>query len=102
MTTRTRAKKVTQVKFRVRINVEKDGEGYHSYTPSLRGIHMGGDTPEEALSIAKEAAALMLKSMIKHGDTIPVDLLEPQTGKKKAVCRKDLIMSMVEEITVNL
>ncbi|MDP2919381.1 MAG: type II toxin-antitoxin system HicB family antitoxin [Dehalococcoidia bacterium] len=76
MTTRT--KKVTALKFWVRIVVEKDESGYHAFAPSLNGLHIGGDTPEEALNNAKEAAELYLKSMLKHGDAIPIDVLEPR------------------------
>ncbi len=59
------------LKFKVRIVVEKDDPGYHAYAPSLRGLHMPGDTQKEALNNAKEAAALMLKTMIEDGDSIP-------------------------------
>ena len=66
------------LKFKVRIVVEKDDPGYHAYAPSLRGLHMPGDTQKEALNNAKEAAVLMLKTMIEDGDSIPIDVIIPQ------------------------
>jgi predicted RNase H-like HicB family nuclease len=53
----TKIKKVTEIKFWVKIVVEKDDPGFHAYAPSLKGLHMGGDSPQEALLNAKEAAA---------------------------------------------
>ena len=93
-------KKITALKFWVRIVVEKDEPGYYSYAPSLKGLHMGGDTPEEALENAKEAAKLMLKSMVKHGDTIPIDVLELK-AKGKVYRGTDIMLSEVAEIKVS-
>jgi predicted RNase H-like HicB family nuclease len=42
----------------------------------LKGIHAGGDTPEEALYDAREAAGLLLKCKIEDGDPIPLDVIE--------------------------
>jgi predicted RNase H-like HicB family nuclease len=99
MTTRT--KKVTTLKFWVRIVVEKDEPGYHAYAPSLKGLHMGGDTPEEAFNAAIEAAELYLKSILKHGDAIPIDILEPgvEVNLEKV---QDIISSRVVKIKVDL
>lgn len=97
----TRIKKVTTLKFWVRIIVEKDGEGYYSYTPALKGIHMNGDTPEEALTSAREAAALLLKTMIEDGDPIPIDLCE-KPSKGRTPISSDVVKTSVEEIRVNL
>ena len=83
----TKEKKITSIKFWVRIIVEKDDPGYHSFTPSLKGLHMPGDTPEEAQENAREAAALMLKVMILDGDPIPIDLLEKSKKEIKKLVR---------------
>ena len=97
----TSIKKITALKFWVRIVVEKDGEGFYSYTPSLKGIHMGGDTPEEAFDNTREAAMLYLKSMLKHGDPIPIDVLEPNVTAKLSRS-KDIVISRVEEIKIKI
>jgi predicted RNase H-like HicB family nuclease len=88
------------LKFRVRIFVEKDDPGYHAYAPSLPGLHMPGDTQQEALNNAKEAAALFLKSMIEDGDPIPIDVIAPVKGHKVADTLNNTFSS-VEEISVD-
>ena len=63
--------------FKILIIVENDGEGYHAYCPDLEGIHVYGDTPEDALSVAKDAVEVYLKMSLAHGDPIPIGLLRP-------------------------
>jgi predicted RNase H-like HicB family nuclease len=60
------------VEFAVDVVVEPDDDQYHAYCPALRGLHVGGATEEEALSNARDAVEAYLKSLIKHGDPIPV------------------------------
>jgi len=60
------------ITFSVDICVEEDGNGFYAYCPALKGIHVDGRTQEEALENAKTAAVLYIKSMMKHGDAIPL------------------------------
>jgi antitoxin HicB len=60
--------------FRIEIFVEPDEPGFHAYCPALKGLHVGGDTEEEALENAKDAAIAYLQSLMKHGDPIPVGI----------------------------
>jgi predicted RNase H-like HicB family nuclease len=60
------------ITFNVEIVVEKDGDGYHAYCPALKGLHVGGDTVDEAVETAMDAAGWYLESMIHHGDPIPI------------------------------
>ena len=53
------------------IIVEKDSEGYYAYVPALKGIHVGGDTEEEAEKNAKDAIYLYMSSILKLGDPLP-------------------------------
>ncbi|MBN1191210.1 MAG: hypothetical protein JXA46_15750 [Dehalococcoidales bacterium] len=62
---------------------------------------MGGDTEKEALDNDREAAALYLKSLLKHGDPIPIDILEQESTAKTANAGK-YISSLIEEICVDL
>lgn len=104
MTTKDKIKegsKVKILKFWVLINVDEDTPGYHAYAPSLKGLHMGGDTEIEARNNAKEAATLYLKSLLKHGDHIPIDIMQPETEEKTTRAKK-YISSRVEEIEVKL
>jgi len=61
-----------ELEFRVAIVIEPDGDGFHAYCPALKGLHTCGETQEEALQNAKDAATAYLRSLIKHGDPIPV------------------------------
>ena len=61
--------------FRIELIVEPDDTGFHAYCPALRGLHTCGDTEEEALENAKNAAIAYLQSSIKHGDHIPVGIV---------------------------
>ena len=61
--------------FKVEVIVEPDEDGFHAYCPALKGLHTCGDTKEEALSNAKNAAIAYLESSIRHGDSIPIGIL---------------------------
>ena len=69
--------------FVVDIVVEPDDEEFHAYCPALKGLHVAGDTREEALFNAIDAAVLYLESLIKHHDPIPseVQVTRPKQGK---------------------
>ena len=53
------------------IIIEKDSEGYYAYVPALKGIHVGGDTEEEAEKNAKDAIQLYMGSILERGDPMP-------------------------------
>jgi predicted RNase H-like HicB family nuclease len=55
----------------VDILVEKDGDRYHAFCPSFTGLHMPGDTEEEAVKNAREAVVAFILSYLKHGDPVP-------------------------------
>ena len=61
--------------FRVEVVVEPDDIAFHAYCPALKGLHTCGDTVEEAIRNARDAATAYLQSSIKHGDPIPVGIL---------------------------
>jgi len=63
------------IEFRVEVIVEPDDDGFHAYCPALKGLHTCGDTKEEALRNAGDAAVAYLQSSMKHGDSIPVGIL---------------------------
>jgi predicted RNase H-like HicB family nuclease len=60
--------------FRIEIIVEPDEQSYHAYCPALKGLHTCGNTEKEALQNAKDAAAAYLRSLLIHGDPIPVGI----------------------------
>jgi predicted RNase H-like HicB family nuclease len=67
--------------FRIRVIVEPDEVGFHAYCPALEGLHTYGDTKQEALQNAKDAAIAYLESSIKHHDPIPVGIVMQKDAK---------------------
>lgn len=63
-------------KFRVQVIIEPDADGFHAYCPTLKGLHVGGDTREEALKNAKDAVIVYLRAFIKHNHSIPIGSIE--------------------------
>lgn len=61
--------------FRIEVIIEPDEIGFHAYCPALKGLHTCGDSKEEALRNAKDAARAYLQSSMKHGDPIPVGVI---------------------------
>ena len=61
-----------QIKFRVRICVERDEDGYYAYCPELKGIHEEGDTIEEATENAKTSTLVLLQSILEDGAPLPL------------------------------
>jgi predicted RNase H-like HicB family nuclease len=53
---------------RLVIHIEKDGDSYYSYCPALAGIHIDGETKEEALNNIIIAIKLYIESLIDHDD----------------------------------
>ena len=52
--------------------VENDGDGYHSYAPALKGLHMDGETEEEAYHNALVGVEMYIDSLIAHGQSLPL------------------------------
>jgi len=54
-----------------KVVVEKDGDRFHAYCPTLKGCHTWGHTREEAIQYIKEAVELYVEDLVKAGDPIP-------------------------------
>lgn len=67
-----------QLKLKVRLNVEPDGDGFHVYCPELKGMHACGDTVDEALENGIEGVRLYVVSLLKHNEPLPLGVLEPE------------------------
>ncbi len=72
-----------EIIFRLDIVVEPDEGQYHAYCPALKGLHTCGDTVEEALNHAKDAAMAYLRSLIKHSDPIPLEVIVESAERKR-------------------
>ena len=57
--------------YAIPIVIEPDDDGFHAFSPALKGLHVGGKTQLEALKNAEDGAVLYLDSLIEHGDPIP-------------------------------
>ncbi|MCL5958665.1 MAG: type II toxin-antitoxin system HicB family antitoxin [Chloroflexi bacterium] len=66
-----------EIEFAVEICVEPDGSEFHAYCPALKGVHVSGETEEDAVENAKDAAIAYLHSLLKHHDPIPVGVIAP-------------------------
>lgn len=53
--------------------IEPDEGGYHAFAPSLPGCHTFGATIDEARANIAEAMELHVESMLKDGETIPIE-----------------------------
>ena len=71
------------IDFTIQVIVEPDEGGFHAYCPALKGLHTGGDTEEEALQNARDAAIAYLRSLLKHGEPIPVGIDAKRTPPRK-------------------
>ena len=72
----------TQIVFKLHIIIEPDGEEYHAYCPALKGLHTCGPTESEALSHAIDAADAYLRSLINHGEPIPLETVERRSAPR--------------------
>lgn len=77
----------------VTIFIEKYEDGFYAYAPALKGLHVGGDTEEEVLAIARDGIIWYLESMIEHGEPFPEGkylevkkLSEPKTKEVSVLC----------------
>ena len=101
MTTRIKTG-LKQLKFEVPIIVESDTVGFHAYSPALKGLHMDGDTVQEALENARKTAQDFLEIMIQDGIPIPLSILSGDEMKKLPVAFRKEEGYYTEEITINL
>lgn len=60
------------MKIRTFVIVEPDGDGFHAYCPAFRGLHMDGDTVEQAFDRTRDGLVWYLHSLERHGDPLPV------------------------------
>ena len=56
----------------VRCIIESDENGFHGYAPALPGLHIDGETEEEAQNRIEEGIVVYLESLHKHNQPLPV------------------------------
>lgn len=87
--------------FRVELLVESDSVGFHAYCPALKGLHTCGDTEQEALQNAKDAAIAYLRTSIKYGDPIPVGILIHEEAEQPPTVSREGIKSHTEDLAIS-
>jgi predicted RNase H-like HicB family nuclease len=55
--------------------VEPDEGGFHAFSPALKGLHVDGETEEEAARNFVAAAPAYLESILRHGEPLPLGVL---------------------------
>ena len=63
---------IRYLKIRLRFYVEPDEDVFYAYCPELKGVHVQGDTSEEALSNVRDAAHAYIESLLAHNDPLPL------------------------------
>ena len=74
-----------KIAFAVELCIVKDGDSYYAYCPALPGVHIDGETEEEAIRNATVAVKLYIESLIDHGDPIPLQIVQKVVDETK-VC----------------
>ena len=73
---------VRQIRLKITIVVERDDDSYHAYCPALKGLHVDGNSVDEAVRKAQQAATVYIDSLAAHGDPLPIgpdcDLLKEE------------------------
>lgn len=62
-------------KVKVRIEVEQDGDAFYAYCPDLKGVHVDGETADEARRNAMLAVSAYVQSLVRHDEPIPVGIM---------------------------
>lgn len=70
--------KKEKMSFLVSVFIERDNGEYHAFSPALKGLHTCGKTKKEVLDNTENAIIAYLSSLIKHGDPIPLCIIEPE------------------------
>ena len=63
---------IRQIRVKVPISLEPDGDGFHAYAPALKGCHVGGATKEEAKRNLDDAMCLYIVSLLERGEALPI------------------------------
>lgn len=66
-------RRASSVTFAVTFYIEEEDDGtYHGFAPGLVGLHVDGPTIDEVGQHAIEATRVYLRSLIRHGDPLPI------------------------------
>lgn len=75
--------KKKKLKLEIPVIIEPDGDGFHGYTPALKGVHVYGDTKDEVKELMMDALSAYIESIIKHGESIPIHIIVDEDEVKE-------------------
>jgi len=87
------AKKGLNIKVAIYIEPDDDGS-YHAYCPALKGLHVSGKTIEEARENARHGVMAYIASLVKHGDPLPIGIIEECREAEGSRERREFIEEM--------
>ena len=67
------------------IIVEPDGDAFHAYCPTLKGLHIDGATEQDAFDHALDGVALYVDSLIRHEAAAVAEARAPLVGLLKSI-----------------
>src|SRR5208283_1890376 len=85
--------KSAEIHFTISIVVEPDEVGFHAFVPAFKGLHVDGETEEEATKNAIDAILVYLESLARHHDPLPV-------GPDLTVKYKPAVPSQLRSVTI--
>lgn len=65
----------TKLRVTIQFIVERDGDGFHAYSPILKGLHVDGVSEGEATADFCDAARAYLESVLNHGEPLPLGVI---------------------------
>jgi predicted RNase H-like HicB family nuclease len=92
----------TRLEFQLVVVVEPDEAEFHAFCPALKGLHTAGSTEEEALQNARDAAAAYILSLIKHGDPIPLGVMDSKSEEGTSRGGRQGVREFTERIALQM
>lgn len=63
---------MSSLRLLVSVVVEPDDGGFHAYCPAFEGLHIDGQTEQEALDRTKKALSVYVESMRANKEPLPI------------------------------
>ncbi|MDE0611778.1 MAG: type II toxin-antitoxin system HicB family antitoxin [Gammaproteobacteria bacterium] len=96
-----------ELKIKVRIFVEPDEDSFHAFCPELKGVHVSGDSEQEALENCQIAIDQHIHTILKYGDPIPIGCIDEETtyealpAPEKQPRQQNIPHSYIRELSIS-
>lgn len=67
-----RHKQPTSLSLQISVVIEEDEGRYHAFAPAFRGLHVDGESQDEAFRNVVDAIGVYLESLSNHGEPLPI------------------------------